>query len=291
MKLNAVHVLVTSQSTYEDVDCFIWGGRQVGSVLTRELFEELLAQIREQGTIRHIYFEGGESFVFYHALETFIGRAAAEGLIVGIVSNGFWATSISDGRAWLRPLMAAGLDRLELTDAFFKGSPEEVFEDHPGFQAARKLRLQASLIPLEEYADDGEKGRVPPPLEEGDPIPEPAEHLTLPWSSFSSCPKEKLHNPERIFIDPKGNIHICRGLVIGNINEKPLITILGEYIPSEHPVAGPLLEGGPAGLARHFNLPHKEVYANACRFCREARHLLSPRFPEILVPTRSLGLV
>ena len=111
-----------------------------------------------------------------------------------------------------------------------------------------------------------------------------------PWESFSSCPHEDLREPGRIHLDPLGNLHICQGIVIGNLFEKPLKKICEQYDAEMHPVCGPLLNGGPVALLTEYNLPHASHYADACQLCYEARLSLRARLPEVLQPDQMYGV-
>jgi hypothetical protein len=112
-----------------------------------------------------------------------------------------------------------------------------------------------------------------------------------PWEGFDSCPHEDLREPGRIHLDPMGNLHICQGVVIGNLFEKPLKQICEEYDVDTHPICGPLLEGGPAALVTEYNLPHAGSYADACHLCYEARTVLRSRFPQQLSPDQMYGVM
>jgi hypothetical protein len=114
-----------------------------------------------------------------------------------------------------------------------------------------------------------------------------------PWEGFDSCPHEDLREPGRVHLDPLGNLHICQGLVIGNLFEKPLKQICEEYDPDSHPICGLLLAGGPAALVTEYNLPHASPsgYADACHLCYVARANLRLRFPELLAPDQMYGVM
>jgi hypothetical protein len=112
-----------------------------------------------------------------------------------------------------------------------------------------------------------------------------------PWERFDSCPHEDLREPGRIHLDPLGNLHICQGVVIGNLFEKSLKQICDEYDADTHPICGPLLEGGPAALVTEYNLPHVAAYADACHLCYEARITLRQRFPQQLSPDQMYGVI
>ena len=79
-------------------------------------------------------------------------------------------------------------------------------------------------------------------------------------------------------------------LALGNLFRKPLREICAAYEPGAHPVTAPILEGGPAALARRYDLPHAEAYADACHLCYALRVSLRPRFPDILTPDGMYGL-
>src|SRR5574342_949394 len=95
-----------------------------------------------------------------------------------------------------------------------------------------------------------------------------------PWNNFTACPHEDFRDPGRVHLDPLGNLHICQGIVIGNLFEKPLKQICAEYDLDAHPVCGPLMNGGPVALVSEYGLPHESDYADACHLCYEARTAL-----------------
>jgi hypothetical protein len=92
-----------------------------------------------------------------------------------------------------------------------------------------------------------------------------------------------------VHLDPLGNLHICQGLVIGNVFRRPLKEICEAYDPQQHPVCGLLLEGGPVALVEEYHLPHAESYADACHLCYAARLAMRPVFSEILAPDQMYG--
>jgi len=107
---------------------------------------------------------------------------------------------------------------------------------------------------------------------------------------FTSCPHEDLKNPGRVHIDPFGNMHICQGISIGNINTRSIYQICQDFNPHKHPILGPLLEGGPFKLSQQYNVPIAEEYADACHMCYETRILLKKQFSDILLPDQMYGV-
>ena len=86
-----------------------------------------------------------------------------------------------------------------------------------------------------------------------------------------------------------GNLHLCQGIVIGNIGRTPLREICSTWDPASDPVVGPLLAGGPAGLAATCGGPGADEYADACHLCYEVRRAARDRFPETLLPDQVYG--
>jgi MoaA/NifB/PqqE/SkfB family radical SAM enzyme len=109
------------------------------------------------------------------------------------------------------------------------------------------------------------------------------------WEQFTCCPHEDLREPGRVHVDPLGHVHICQGISLGNVFERPLKEICAAYDPDRHPITGPLLEGGPAELMRRAGLPHAERYGDACHLCYETRRALRARYPDILTPDQMYG--
>ena len=97
--------------------------------------------------------------------------------------------------------------------------------------------------------------------------------------------------PGRVHLDPLGNLHICQGIVIGNLFQRSLKDICASYVPEKHPIVGPLLAGGPAELARRYDLaPGAEAaFADACHLCYVTRLDLRQRFPAELGPDQMYG--
>lgn len=112
---------------------------------------------------------------------------------------------------------------------------------------------------------------------------------TRPWGSFTQCAHEDFADPGRVHVDGYGNVHLCQGISMGNIWQTPLSQLVKDYRAECHPIAGPLLEGGPALLAKEYGVPHADGYVDACHLCYRARQALLPRFPQYLAPKQVYG--
>jgi hypothetical protein len=297
MKLAGLHILLTYQCTYECDHCFVWGSPRQTGTLTLEQIEQILYQAKEAG-VTSIYFEGGEPFLYYAILVRAVHKAADMGFSVGIVSNAYWANSVADAEEWLRPFVGR-LSELSVSSDLFHC--DECLGERPqnALVAAKWLNIPTGMISIAQpdakrnarqtYGQIEDEGAV---MYRG----RAAINLTsqadsYPWESFYSCPHEDLREPGRIHLDPLGNLHLCQGVVIGSLFEKPLKQICEEYDPDAHPICGPLLDGGPAALVTEYNLTHASSYADACHLCYEMRLELRERFPVLLAPNQMYGMI
>jgi len=294
MKLEGLHILLTYQCTYECDHCFVWGSPWQTGTLTFEQIEQILEQAKEAG-VTSIYFEGGEPFLYYAILVKAVRKAADMGFSVGIVTNAYWANSVADAEEWLRPFAGRLADLTASSDLFHC---DEVVGERPqnALVAAKWLNIPTGMISIAQ--PDAEAPETHGQIQDqsavmyrGRAVEKLVETATRhPWEGFDSCPHEDLREPGRIHLDPLGNLHICQGISIGNVFEKPLKQICEEYDANAHPICGPLLEGGPAALVSEYNLPHASHYADACHLCYEARTTLRPRFPQYLNPDQMYGV-
>ena len=91
-------------------------------------------------------------------------------------------------------------------------------------------------------------------------------------------------------IDPLGFVHLCQGLVLGNAWQRALVDIMSQYDPRQHPICGPLLKAGPAGLARAFRVRHVATYVDECHLCYDVRRRLRHRLGQWLAPEQMYGV-
>lgn len=294
--LSQLHLLLTYECNYECDHCFVWGGPSQSGTMTVETIEHILGEAEALGTIKWIYFEGGEAFLYYQIMRTGIRSAKERGFNVGIVTNAYWATADADAMAWLKPL-AGSVDDLSISSDAYHGSLEG--PKHP--EVARRIGQQLG-IPVDfisvaepEAADvPGAAGQLPAGesavLYRGRAAEVLASRVKAkPWEQFTECPWEDLREPERVHVDAFGNLHICQGISIGNLLERPLAEIMGDYDPDSHPIVGPLLSGGPAEIVRRYDLPHQDAYADHCHLCYKSRCELRERLPDVLTPDQMYG--
>jgi len=295
MKLEGLHILLTYKCTYECDHCFVWGSPKQTGTLTFEQIEDILNQAKDTG-VTSIYFEGGEPFLYYGILKDAVYKAVGMGFSVGIVSNSYWANSMVDAIKWLRPFVGYLSDLSVSSDLYHC---EKYVGDRPrnAVAAAKIMEIPTGVISVAQPEEESRESHGQ--LEEESGVMyrgRAAEKLASrapshPWERLDACPHEDLVEPGRVHLDPLGNLHICQGIVIGNLFEKPLKQICEEYDVDAHPICGPLHSGGPVELVTEYNLPHVSHYADACHLCYEARITLRPRFPDLLAPDQMYGVM
>jgi hypothetical protein len=294
--LSGLHLLLTYECNYECDHCFVWGGPSQTGTMTPETVEHIIEQARALGTIEWIYFEGGEAFLYYDMLVDGVRLAREAGFKVGIVSNAYWATSEAEAQKWLEPLSDL-VDDLSISSDAYHGNEDGVTCPDIARSVARKLGMPVDFISVaapEATNIAGAAGQLPPGesavVFRGRAAEKLASRVVAkPWEQFDRCPWEDLRTPERVHVDPFGNLHICQGISIGNLLQRPLPEIMRDYDADEHPIVGALLAGGPAELVRRYGLAHEHGYADHCHLCYEARRRLRERFPDVLTPDQMYG--
>jgi hypothetical protein len=296
--LSEIHFLLTYRCNFECDHCFLYCGPDTPGTFTIAQVDEVLQEALKIGTVKVIYFEGGEPNLYYPLLLESIKRAYQKGFEVGIVSNAYGALAEEDAHLWLDPLVEAGLSVLSVSDDDFHYSTEGDSPPKIAREVGEKLGLQAFPICIDPpaiiddpHAEKGQsligggakfRGRAADKLTAGLP--------TRPWKEFVECPYEDLVSPSRVHVDCYGNIHICQGISIGNFWQRPLSEIMASYDPSDHPICGPLNKNGPAGLIEGLNLSAETEYVDECHACFLVRRSLLDKYPEVLTPRFVYGL-
>jgi hypothetical protein len=297
--LTGIHILLTLKCANECDHCFLHCGPSREATFTIERLRTLIRQAKELGTVNTVYFEGGEPFLFYPLLLEGLRMARAAGFDAGIVTNGYWATSVEDGMHWLRPIREVGIVDFSVSDDELHRLDKNDRRAEFAHEAGRRLGIPTATICIEPPSVSGQvaEGRRGKPVVGGSVRfrGRAAEKLTAglpvrPGEEMTTCPHEDLQSPERVHVDAYGNVHLCQGLSMGNIWEKPLRDLVRAYDAQQHPIAGALLRGGPIRLATEHGLAMNDSYVDECHLCYTARKVLLPRFPQYLAPKESYGL-
>lgn len=298
--LTGIHILLTYKCNLECDHCFLYASPHAQGTMTLPQVRRVLEQSRNLGTVEWLYFEGGEPFLFYPSLLEGVRLARGMGFRVGIVTNAYGAVSGEDAEVWLRPLAELGVAYLSISDDAFHYGEEVENPAKRALAAARKLGISTSPICIQQPYVEGMPGEG---QDKGGPVVgggamfrgRAVEKLAAdlprrPWDELTRCPHEELRSPSRVHVDPHGHVHLCQGLSMGNLWERPLSEMARDYAAESHPVAGPLADGGPARLARAYGLDHEAEYVDECHFCYLLRRTLVERFPEVLAPRQVYGL-
>ncbi len=298
MRLSGLHLLLTYQCTFECDHCFVWGSPWQTGTMTGKGLRTILAQARGLGTVEWIYFEGGEPFLYYRLLLAGVREAARLGFHVGVVSNAYWATDVEDARACLEPF-AGLIHDLSISGDLYHGKSEAGREVEAACRAAGRLGIPAGVISicqpetLDATSVVGQLPRGELAVMYGGRAAEKLSSRSArrPGAAFTECPHEDLRDPDRVHVDPFGNVLLCSGISMGNLFETPLPDLCKRYRPEADPVTGALLAGGPAELARRHGIGIEGTWADACHLCDETRRALRSRYPDTLGPDQMYGVV
>lgn len=294
--LEGVHFLLTYKCIFECDHCFVWGSPSASGTFSTCQIEDVLKQASEIPTVKRVYFEGGEPFLFYPVLVKGVETARKMGFEAGIVSNAYWATDRKDATSWLEPLAKLGIADLSMSTDEYHGDKEEAQNVQRALEAAKELGIAVGVMEVEgiefyscETPKKKEKGEL---MFRGRAAKELAgKAKKKPWRSFSTCPEEP---PAlgRVHVDAFGNVMFCQGITIGNLWEKPLKRIMADLDPEKHPIMGPLMRGGPAQLAKELGLKPGRGYADACHLCYELRCRAreTGEFRGVLTPDQVYGV-
>jgi len=298
MRLKSIHFLLTYACNFECDHCFLYCSPRSTGTFTLDQITQTLSEIKKIPSITSVSFEGGEPFLFYPLLRKAVQLSASQGLQTAIETNTYWATTEIDAEIWLRPLQEAGLMFLEVSDDDFHHGETSDSSAKRASKAAEHIGLKTNSIkiarPRIAAGTETEKGE---PIYKGgaklrgravdkliDGLPTRANNF------FTECPFEDLRNPQRVHLDAFGNVHLCQGLSMGNCRKKPLGDLLTGYDPDRHPICGPLLKGGPAELARRYDIALEDKYVDACHLCSAICKALIDQFPQYLAPRQVYGL-
>ncbi len=296
MPLTGLHLLLTYQCTLKCAHCFTWGSPWQRGTMTLPDIRGFLQQAKATGSIERIAFEGGEPFLYAPTLLAGTRAAVALGFEVSIVTNAYWAVSEEDALEWLRPF-AGLLQRLSVSSDVLHWHETLSRQAQHARAATEQLGIPLGVLstahPLAPTAE-GERAQLPNGeggvMFRGRAAGKLAAQMPgRPWAEFTTCPCENLRKPARMHLDPYGNLHICQGIVLGNLFNTPLRDICAAYTAERHPITAALVAGGPAELVRRYDLTHEERYADACHLCDAARRALRGRFPEMLTPDQMYG--
>ena len=249
------------------------------------------------GESAKVHITGGEPFLYFDRVLEILyeGQKRKLGGPDSIETNGYWATDRKIIEKRLRLLDGAGLERLKISwDPFHAEYVDIECVRRLAEVAEEILGSERVLVRWAKYLDEPVKMKGQA-LEErikgyGAAVADYPCRFTGRGAGqlgdlFAKTPIEALRgqncksaflSSKGVHIDPYGNVFsgLCSGIIIGNVEEKPLEKIWAEFDPSEMDLVGQLFEGGPAGVAEKIansRYKTKTMYAGKCHFCNNLR--------------------
>jgi MoaA/NifB/PqqE/SkfB family radical SAM enzyme len=259
------------------------------------------------GDTAKIHITGGEPFLYWDHLQQVLEQAKKHNLgkVDLIETNGFWATSIEITTRRLKTLDELGMHRLKIsTDPFHQEyvdiEPVRLLADKasdvlgPARVLVRWRRYLENPVKMKGLSSEELKQQYTRAIRDcpcrftGRAAGELAELV-------ASTPIENLElmicktdflSAKGVHIDPFGNVFsgTCSGIIIGNVNHKPLEDIWKQVHPSQSEFINTLFEQGPSGLLEKAPLlalakkqegyKKAKVYANKCHLCTSIRQFL-----------------
>jgi hypothetical protein len=282
--LSGIHFILTYRCTHQCDHCFVHSGPGAPGTFSLDQLRRTLEEAARIGTVKRVYYEGGEPFLYYPLLLEGLRAAREFGFEIGVVTNAYWAETEEDATIWLRPLAEIGIADLSVSDDALHHGEAEESPARRALRAAERLGIPAGAIctpPPQQGEGVRLRGRAADKLVSGLP--------RRRWREFDECPDEDFADPGRVHVDAYGNVHLCQGILMGNMWRTPLSELVGSYDPHERAVAGPLSRGGPAALVEEHGLPPEPDYVSACHLCYRIRESLLERFPDELGPPQVYG--
>jgi len=256
------------------------------------------------GEAAKVHITGGEPFLYWERLVEILEAAKKQNLgpVDIIETNGFWATDENVIRQRLNALDSLGMRRLKIScDPFH----QEYVDIEPvrrlASEAVETLGADRVLVRWQKYLPVRQAG-LDNPVDMKSLSPSQREQYYIRCVKdypcrFTGRAAEKLAElfadkpPEVIasencksaflgakgvHIDPYGNIFsgTCSGIIIANINQKPLENVWQEFHPAQNEIINILFNHGPAGLLKEagkHGYKTKKLYADKCHLCTDVR--------------------
>ncbi|MBN1508062.1 MAG: radical SAM protein [Sedimentisphaerales bacterium] len=248
-----------------------------------------------------IHLTGGEPFLYWdHLIEILReGQKQNLGPVDMAETNGFWATDDDLVADRLRTLIGLGVQRLKVSvDPFH----QEYVEIEPVRRLARMAKEVFSpdrvLVRWEKYLEEDQRSKIK--NQKSDQYVQAYRDYPFRFTGraggrvadlLAAKPAEAFANEnclagflgaKGVHIDSYGNVFsgTCSGIVLGNINEKPLEDIWRQFHPGQNAFIQTLCDKGPCGLLEQASsLGYRELpaYAAKCHLCTHIRQFLFDR--------------
>ena len=264
-----------------------------------------------------VHITGGEPFLYFDHMAELVTRAKDMGLggFDLIETNGSWATDENIITDRINILDAAGMSKLRVSWDMFHAEfidqanvellvktaikmlgadrvqvKWEKYLQNPVKScqiSAEELSKQYKLVGAGEYCRfTGRAGGELAELVADKTVEDIAENKR-------SC---SFLGAKGVHIDPFGNVFsgLCSGMIIGNVNDKPLAEIWKNFDPERKEFFEILFKHSPAGLvnkAVEMGYHVKDAYAGKCHLCSDLRLFFfdNKQFRPIIGPSDCYG--
>lgn len=317
IKLQGISFTVSYRCNLRCAHCF----HQVDGparFLETETLSRVFLSLEKAGTeLQWVHFTGGEATLKMELLEALLEETRRHTqAAIGIASNGWWATSPENAAGVVLRLRERGMGGMIISaDRYHQDwLPLSRAVNAATALASQGLGAHSWVVSCDQEPAGGENdigarvsaassvplARTPVRLlgkassqesqAASDRIEaDPLENLTGPCTELSTCLGESGPlEPAMVWIDPYGNVSICYGIIIGNVNQDDLGQLLSTWRPENRPVSARLAQQGPTGLYRlcqERGLPLPQgPFMDKCQLCAKSRAALRLRFPEELGP-------
>jgi organic radical activating enzyme len=249
------------------------------------------------GDAAKIHITGGEPFLYWDHLLQILEEAKGQklGKVDLIETNGFWAINEKIARQRIKILDGLGMLRLKIsTDPFH----QEYVDMEPvrclaniaietlGFDRVlvrwqKYLKSPVNMMGLsaaklkQQYIRAMNDYRCRFTGRAGRELAELTAHTPIEALASINCKSDFLA-AKGVHIDPFGNIFssTCSGIIIGNVNQKPLEDIWKQFHPKWNGFFNTLFDFGPVALldnATKLGYKAAETYASKCHLCTSIR--------------------
>ena len=264
------------------------------------------------GKSAKIHITGGEPFLYWDHLAQLLEIAAKQQLgdVDMIETNGCWADNKSDIIEKLKFLDSHNVKKLKISYDPFHAEFIDYHKVKLLYETAcQVLGTQRVLVRWQEYL---EKDLSVKNLSENEKAALFANSLKAHPCRFTGRAAEKFTqvpankeveeiakltcqnaylSAKGIHIDPYGNVFsgVCSGIIIGNINEKPLEEIWRDFNPTKKEFLSVLFNKGPVGLlekAIKDGYQKSRLYLGKCQLCTALRQFFfdNGQFRQIIGP-------
>ena len=117
--LDGIHFLLCYMCNYECDHCFLYCSPDSKGTFTLKQINQVLDEAAKIKTVKWIYWEGGEPFLFYPLMLESMKLAKERGFKNGIVTNSYWATDTNDAKLWLKPISELEIADFSVSDDTF----------------------------------------------------------------------------------------------------------------------------------------------------------------------------